>query len=144
MENHTAVLFVRVPADEAIKWVLFKRDFDQGVNSPSNGSSGSDTYDSDQAQAYDQVTNRPHEAKWSHELIGGAAAFEAAKAYEDHVARNGHPDDHAKAKEILAGAIGFFVDREVETKGLDYIDREKAKRHAQQQAEQGLSSEGRW
>lgn len=45
--------------------------------------------DSDQAQAYDQVTNRPHEAKWSHELIGGAAAFEAAKAYEDHVARNG-------------------------------------------------------
>lgn len=45
--------------------------------------------DSNQAQAYDEVTNRPHEAKWSHELIGGAAAYEAAKAYEDHVARNG-------------------------------------------------------
>ncbi|KAG5921773.1 hypothetical protein E4U42_005716 [Claviceps africana] len=100
--------------------------------------------DSDQAQAYEQVKERPHEAKWSHELIGGAAAFEAAKAYEDHVARNGHPDDHATAKEILAGAIGFFVDREVETKGLDFIDREKAKRHAQKQAEEGLASEGRW
>jgi hypothetical protein len=47
------------------------------------------TDNSDQAQAYEQVTERPHEAKWSHELIGGAAAYEAAKAYEDHVARNG-------------------------------------------------------
>lgn len=58
----------------------------------------------------------------------------------------GHPDEHAQAKEILAGAIGFFVDREVETKGLDFIDREKAKRHAQQQAEQELSNQygDRW
>ncbi|KAK1243826.1 hypothetical protein MKX08_001964 [Trichoderma sp. CBMAI-0020] len=102
--------------------------------------------DSDNQAQYEQVTERPHEAKWSHELIGGAAAYEAAKAYEDHVARNGHPDEHAQAKEILAGAIGFFVDREVETKGLDFIDREKAKRHAQQQAEQELSNQygGQW
>lgn len=58
----------------------------------------------------------------------------------------GHPDDHAQAKEILAGAIGFFVDREVETKGLDFIDREKAKRHAQQQAESELNNQygGQW
>ena len=28
------------------------------------------------------------------------------------------------------------VDKLVETKGLDYVDREKAKRHAKQQAEQ--------
>ncbi|KAK2589894.1 hypothetical protein QQS21_012434 [Conoideocrella luteorostrata] len=97
--------------------------------------------DSDQAQAHDQLMNRPHEAKWSHELIGGAAAYEAAKAYEDHVARNGQPDSHAQAKEILAGFIGAFVDREVETKGLDYIDREKAKRHAQEHAENGLSND---
>ena len=45
--------------------------------------------DSPQAQAYDEVVNRPHEAKWTHELLGGAAAYEAAKAYEDHVASNG-------------------------------------------------------
>ncbi|KAK0760406.1 hypothetical protein N5P37_007492 [Trichoderma harzianum] len=101
---------------------------------------------SDQAQAYEEVTQRPHEAKWSHELIGGAAAYEAAKAYEDHVAQNGHPDEHAQAKEILAGAIGFFVDREVETKGLDFIDRERAKRHAQEQAEEQLNNQygDRW
>ncbi|KAL6835037.1 hypothetical protein V8C40DRAFT_261703 [Trichoderma camerunense] len=103
-------------------------------------------HNSDQAQAYEEVTQRPHEAKWSHELIGGAAAYEAAKAYEDHVAQNGHPDEHAQAKEILAGAIGFFVDREVETKGLDFIDRERAKRHAQEQAEQQLNNQygDRW
>ncbi|KAL6875482.1 hypothetical protein HDV57DRAFT_519539 [Trichoderma longibrachiatum] len=102
--------------------------------------------DSQQAQAYQQVTERPHEAEWSHELLGGAAAYEAAKAYENHVAENGHPDEHAKAKEILAGAIGFFVDREVETKGLDFIDREKAKRHAQEQAEEQLNNQygDRW
>ncbi|KAJ4255984.1 hypothetical protein NW762_009058 [Fusarium torreyae] len=100
--------------------------------------------DSDQAQAYDQVRNRPHEAEWTHELLGGAAAYEAAKSYENHVARNGEPDNHAQAKEILAGVIGAFVDREVETRGLDYVDKEKAKRHAQQQAEEQLYQNGNW
>lgn len=33
--------------------------------------------------------NQEHHAKLSHEIIGGAAAYEAAKAYEDHVAKNG-------------------------------------------------------
>ncbi|KAF8655277.1 hypothetical protein AX16_003176 [Volvariella volvacea WC 439] len=80
--------------------------------------------DSQQAQYY----HGRHEAEWSHELIAGAAAFEAAKAYEKHAAANGHPSDHATAKEILAGFAGAFIDREVETKGLDWVDRERAKR----------------
>ena len=59
-----------------------------------------------------------HQAKISHELIGGAAAFavcrhlfsflallmnifQAAKAYEKHCAENGKPVSHAKAKELL-------------------------------------------
>ena len=42
------------------------------------------------------------------------------------------------AKELLAGAVGAFVDREVETRGLDFIDREEAKRHGRQQAEEQL------
>ncbi|KAF4990506.1 hypothetical protein FGRMN_8437 [Fusarium graminum] len=100
--------------------------------------------DSHPAQAYDEVTNRPHEAKWSHELIGGAAAYEAAKAYEEHSARNGEPDSHAKAKEFLAGAIGAFVDREVETRGLDFIDKEEAKRHGRQHAEEQLQQNSNW
>lgn len=35
--------------------------------------------------------NPEHKAKLSHELIGGAAGFEAMKAYEQHCARNGQP-----------------------------------------------------
>ncbi|KAJ3484547.1 hypothetical protein NLI96_g5573 [Meripilus lineatus] len=85
--------------------------------------------DSDQANAYDQVTNAPHKAHFSHEMIAAAASYEAAKAYEEHCERNGQPESHAKAKEILAGLTGAFIDRIVETKGLDYIDTQKAKHH---------------
>ncbi len=37
------------------------------------------------------------------------------------------------AKEILAGIAGAEVDKLFETKGLDFLDREKAKHHARQQ-----------
>ncbi|TFY70169.1 hypothetical protein EVG20_g2837 [Dentipellis fragilis] len=83
--------------------------------------------DSDESAAYNQVNDAPHKAELSHELIAGAASYEAAKAYERHVEQNGKPDSHAKAKEILAGFAGAFVDRLVETKGLDFVDKEKAK-----------------
>eukprot|EP00914_Ancora_sagittata_P006098 GHVO01012378.1.p2 GENE.GHVO01012378.1~~GHVO01012378.1.p2 ORF type:complete len:109 (+),score=19.78 GHVO01012378.1:1-327(+) len=95
--------------------------------------------DSDQAQAYNEVTQAPHKAALSHELIAAAASYEAAKAYEKHVAENGKPTSHAKAKELLAAFSGAFVDHIVETKGLDYIDTAKAKHHAKQQAEEGLN-----
>ncbi|KAK7047219.1 hypothetical protein VNI00_006885 [Paramarasmius palmivorus] len=111
--------------------------------------------ESEQAVAYDQVVNAPHKAELSHELIAAAASYEAAKAYEDHCARNGQPPSHAKAKEIVlvlvsslrvlteilmnspsAGFAGAFIDRMVETKGLDYIDKERAQRHANEHVEQ--------
>ncbi|KAI5998753.1 hypothetical protein EDD15DRAFT_2241525 [Pisolithus albus] len=82
--------------------------------------------------SYNQVINSPHKASLSHELIAGAASYEAAKAYEKHVAENGQPTSHAEAKEILAGLAGAFVDREVETRGLDYIDKERARRQARE------------
>ncbi|TFK56048.1 hypothetical protein OE88DRAFT_1804828 [Heliocybe sulcata] len=100
--------------------------------------------DSDQAQAYDQVTNAPHKAELSHELIAAAASYEAAKAYEKHCEQNGQPASHDQAKEILAAITGGFVDRMVETKGLDFVDKEKAKRQARQQAEQGLADSGQF
>ncbi|KAJ1303273.1 hypothetical protein OPQ81_011470 [Rhizoctonia solani] len=100
--------------------------------------------DSKQAQAYNQLqtTEQLHDPSWAHELIAGAAAFEAAKAYEGHVAVNGHPPDHAKAKELIAGFTGAFIDREVETRGLDFVDKERAKRQAREQAEAALSQQG--
>jgi hypothetical protein len=54
----------------------------------------------------------------------------------------GEPDSHAKAKEFLAGAIGAFVDREVETRGLDFIDKEEAKRHGERHAMEQLNQYG--
>jgi len=93
--------------------------------------------DSSQAQAYDQVNNAPdNQASFTHELIAGAASYEAAKAYENHCDQNGNPGSHQEAKEILAGFSGAAVDRLAETKGLDYIDREKAKRDATQDVSQ--------
>ncbi|KAG0020586.1 hypothetical protein BGZ80_003957 [Entomortierella chlamydospora] len=96
---------------------------------------------SEHEDAYNQVQNAPHKAALSHELIAAAASFEAAKAYEEHVAKNGKPDNHAMAKEILAGLTGAIIDRMVETKGLDYVDKEKAKHHAKKQLEEASAAD---
>ncbi|KAG2156092.1 hypothetical protein DEU56DRAFT_765516 [Suillus clintonianus] len=94
-----------------------------------------DAFTSSQSeQFYD--SDAPHKASLSHELLGGAVAFEAAKAYEDHCAKNGKPDNHALAKELFAGFAGAALDRVVETKGADaWSDhqRKKAHEHAREQ-----------
>ncbi|KIM52804.1 hypothetical protein SCLCIDRAFT_1223439 [Scleroderma citrinum Foug A] len=79
------------------------------------------SHDSNEAKAYNQVTGE-HKAPLSHELIAAAASYEAAKAYEKHREANGHFENHAKAKEFLGGATGFFIDHVVESKGLNHID----------------------
>jgi hypothetical protein len=43
----------------------------------------------------------------------------------------GKPVSHQFAKELLVGFAGAEVDKLAETKGMDWVDREKAKRHAQ-------------
>ncbi|OQD76712.1 hypothetical protein PENDEC_c004G00304 [Penicillium decumbens] len=91
-----------------------------------------DSEQSDHYNQWNQSNPQEHDPSFAHELIAGAASYEAAKAYENHVAENGQPPSHEKAKEILAGFAGAFVDREAETKGLDFIDREKAKRRARE------------
>ncbi|KAK6815906.1 Protein of unknown function DUF3759 [Aspergillus parasiticus SU-1] len=88
--------------------------------------------DSEQAIAWNAI-NDPHETEWSDELIGDAAAYQAANKYEEHVAANGKPASQAQAKEILRALAGASVDRIVETKGLDFIDTQKAKYLANKQ-----------
>ncbi|KDQ14865.1 hypothetical protein BOTBODRAFT_55064 [Botryobasidium botryosum FD-172 SS1] len=85
---------------------------------------------SNPAQAYDQYQSTEHKSSLSHEAIAAAAAFEGAKAYEKHVAKNGKPQSHDEAKAIFAAGAAAFIDREAETKGLDFIDKEKTKREA--------------
>ncbi|SCV73914.1 BQ2448_6344 [Microbotryum intermedium] len=109
-------------------------------------------FSDNEAQAHSAVYGgQQHESSWSHgkwasalhlgELIAGAAAFEAEKAYERHVSQNGRPANHQLAKELLAGFAGAEADKLFETKGLDFLDREKAKRQAREQAEQAVSYE---
>ncbi|MCJ1421498.1 hypothetical protein MMC32_007862 [Xylographa parallela] len=102
--------------------------------------------DSDQAQASQQMQNADpnNQASFTHELIAGAASYEAAKAYENHCDANGNPGSHQEAKEIAAAFSGAFIDREVETRGLDFIDREKAKRMAQEQNNQAIDQSGQY
>ena len=96
--------------------------------------------------AHDQVYNQGggydnpnHEAKFSHELVAGGAAFEGFKLYEDHQRKEGNRAfratcdvrdpfkltdatgkvvNHAFAKELLAGFVGGEVDKLAETKGM--------------------------
>ncbi|KDQ53423.1 hypothetical protein JAAARDRAFT_137378 [Jaapia argillacea MUCL 33604] len=82
--------------------------------------------DSAEAQAHSQVQTG-HKSHLSHELIAAAASYAAAKAYEKHCAANGKPANHAEATAFIASAVGGFVDHIAETKGLDFIDKEKAK-----------------
>ncbi|KAG1754070.1 uncharacterized protein EDB91DRAFT_1101464 [Suillus paluster] len=89
-------------------------------------------------------SDAPHEASLSHELLGGAVAFEAARAYEQHCAKNGKPDNHALAKELFAGFAGAALDRVAETKGADmWSDHQKkqARKHAQEVVEERFTEE---
>ncbi|KAJ3324245.1 hypothetical protein HDV06_000284 [Boothiomyces sp. JEL0866] len=75
------------------------------------------------------VVEPHHKAKFTHELVAGAAAFEAARKYEQYEAAQGKPQSHALAKEIFAGFLGAEVDKLVETKGMDWIDKKQAQEH---------------
>lgn len=93
-----------------------------------------------------------HESNWTHELAAGAASFAGMKAYEDHQRKGGmlsrqlligdtpsnqhtgKPVSHAFAKEAIAGLVGAEVDKLAETKGMDEVDKIKAKEHAKKNA----------
>jgi hypothetical protein len=47
----------------------------------------------------------------------------------------GKPVSHQFAKELLVGFAGAEAEKLIETKGLDFVDRERAKHQAQQNAE---------
>ncbi|CAK5268435.1 unnamed protein product [Mycena citricolor] len=99
--------------------------------------------DSKAGQAW-AAFNEPttHKGDISHELLAGAASFVAAREYEKHCAANGKPSSHAEAKALLAGFAGAFIDKEVESRGLDFVDKEKAKKHAHEHISETVDVEG--
>ncbi|EPQ25833.1 uncharacterized protein PFL1_06508 [Pseudozyma flocculosa PF-1] len=82
-----------------------------------------------------QGDSNAHEAKWTHEAVGFGAGFVAMREYEKRQEAQGERPKHEFAKEMIAGIAGAEVDKLFETKGLDFLDREKAKHHAREQAE---------
>ena len=50
-----------------------------------------------------------HESKFSHELVAGAASFEAMKVFENHQRQGGQAVSHGTAKEMLAAFAGAEV-----------------------------------
>ncbi|KWU41822.1 CipC protein [Rhodotorula sp. JG-1b] len=93
-----------------------------------------------QAQAAQQVQTE-HKSSLSHELIAGAAAWEAQKAYARHCEQNGKPESHQKARELFAAFAAAEADKLIETKGLDFMDREEVKRQARRHAEENISQD---
>ncbi|KAF2422180.1 hypothetical protein EJ08DRAFT_701729 [Tothia fuscella] len=85
--------------------------------------------------SYQQVHDNDNRAELSHEVLAGAASFGAFKMFEDRQRKEGKPVSHQFAKEMLVGLAGVEVDRLAETKGADYVDRERAKHDARRNAE---------
>ncbi|KAH8658325.1 hypothetical protein BX600DRAFT_468974 [Xylariales sp. PMI_506] len=101
-------------------------------------------HDSDEAQAFQQVQNTPageHKATFSHELIAGAAAFAAEREYQKYEERHGKVENHAVAKDLLAGFAAAEADKLFEDHGLNWLDREKAKHEAKKRAEGAVKPE---
>ncbi|KAJ7184669.1 hypothetical protein C8R46DRAFT_1208853 [Mycena filopes] len=98
-------------------------------------------HNSSEANAYNEMEGNKHKADISHQLLAGAASFAAAREYEKHCEKNGKPQSHAEAKELLAGFAAAFIDREVESRGLDALDKEKAKREAHNNAANKVASD---
>ncbi|KAF8980924.1 hypothetical protein BGZ46_003464 [Entomortierella lignicola] len=63
---------------------------------------------------------------WTPEIIAGAAAFEVMRCFEKYEENR----KYKFSKERFAGVATAEVDRLFETKGLDFIDREKTMREA--------------
>ncbi|KAK7953226.1 hypothetical protein PG996_014122 [Apiospora saccharicola] len=83
----------------------------------------------------DDFNPQKHDSSFLHEAVAGGAAFEAMKLFEDRQRKNGEVVKHGFAKEMIAGFAAAEVDKLAETKGMDYLDREKAKHQAKKQAE---------
>lgn len=90
-----------------------------------NGAQGA--YD----QFYDEQRPR-HEV--THELLAGAAGFEAMRMFEHHRENEGIPEHHELAKELLAGFATAEVEKHFENGYYDHLNREQAQLQAQQQA----------
>jgi hypothetical protein len=87
-------------------------------------------------EAYDLVYGggRPHH-EVSHELLAGAAGFEAMRLYERHREREGIVEHHELGKEMLAGFAAAEIDKHFQDDRYRHLSRHEARRLAREQAD---------
>ncbi|KAF5265202.1 hypothetical protein FOXYS1_4009 [Fusarium oxysporum] len=83
-----------------------------------------------QYAAYEEATQRPHEVEWTNQIIGDAAAYAASRVMSG-TAR-------------IWGFVSAWVYREIETRGLDFIDAEAAKEIGRKAAQTALAEKNSW
>ncbi|KAE8150839.1 hypothetical protein BDV25DRAFT_139434 [Aspergillus avenaceus] len=81
-----------------------------------------------------------HENHLTHDLIGGAAGYEAIKKFNEYQEKNGKVVEHAQAKEIIGGFAAAAITGLFETKGLDQVDKIKAHHEAKKHAEEAVNN----
>ncbi|EJT98330.1 hypothetical protein DACRYDRAFT_70765 [Dacryopinax primogenitus] len=74
-------------------------------------------------------------AHLTYEIIAAAAGFAAMRMWEDNLRQQGHAPHHSLARELLAAFAAAEIEKLVETKGLAWLDKERAKREAAQSAD---------
>ncbi|KAE8369245.1 hypothetical protein BDV27DRAFT_121287 [Aspergillus caelatus] len=79
-----------------------------------------------------------HQGHLTHDVIGGAVAYEAIKKFNEYQEKNGKVVEHGQAKEIIGGLLGAAATNLFETKGLDQFDKFKAEHEAKKHAEEAL------
>ncbi|KAI8370090.1 hypothetical protein EDC96DRAFT_503021 [Choanephora cucurbitarum] len=97
-------------------------------------------------EAYNTIVNTPevteeHKAEWTHQLLAAAGGFAAMRALNNRKEESGEEVDHSTAKEILAAAAAGAVDNFIETKGMDWFDRHRAKKEAEEEAQKLYSQQ---
>jgi len=80
----------------------------------------------------------PYQVEWVHTALAAAAGFTALRSYNDHLAAQGNGNleqpDPATMKDRLASYASSEVDKIVVMKGLTFIDAQRVKTHAAEEA----------
>ncbi|KAI9282204.1 ricin B lectin domain-containing protein [Sporodiniella umbellata] len=109
---------------------------------PSNPQYGGQAPSYEEAsQVHQTVYKEGRKAHLSHQLIAGAAAFEAVKAYRHHQERQGEEMSHAFIKQGVAALAAAEIVKLAEEHDWSRDQKEQATREAQQAAEHYASRE---
>ena len=96
----------------------------------SNSSSSSSISMSPSGSATNKRSTRSagdNRSKLSHDIVAGAASFEATRLFEDRHRRNGKPVSHAFARKTLIALAASEVDKLFEVKELTHLDKDQIK-----------------